>query len=127
VATLFIIDHHEPTRQALSQRLSRVTGITVLGMVGSSREGIAQSRALHPDVVLLEPKLSDGRGLDVLRAIRANNPSTRVIVLTSYEDDLEQRAALKAGAECYLLKDIDTEKLVEVILGQTAGPLERDA
>lgn len=124
MVTLFIIDHHEPTRQALAQRLSRVTGITVLGMAGSSQEGIAQSRALRPDVVVLEPKRSDGRGLDILRAIRADTPSTRVIVLTSYEDDLEQRAALKAGAERYLLKDIDSEKLVEVILGQTAEPSE---
>jgi len=126
VVTLFIIDHHEPIRQALAQRLSRVDGIEVLGAAGDSQEGIAQSRALHPDVVLLEPKLPDGQGLHVLRAIRADSPSTRVIILTSYVDDLEQQAALKAGAERYLLKDIDSEKLAEVILGRNPDEMERD-
>jgi DNA-binding NarL/FixJ family response regulator len=122
---LFIIDHHEPIRRALAQRLGRVTGIEVLGVAGGSQQGIAQTRSLRPDVVLLEPKLPDGQGLHVLRAIRADSPSTRVIVLTSYVDDLEQQAALRAGAERYLLKDIDSEKLVEVILRRDPGKAER--
>ncbi|HLF26162.1 MAG TPA: response regulator transcription factor [Anaerolineae bacterium] len=116
--TLLIIDHHESIRRALAQRLSRVPGIQVAGVAGSSEEGIAQARTVHPDVVLLELKLHDGRGLDVLRAIRAENPAIRVIILTSYLDDFERQVALKAGAEQYLLKDIDSKRLSSVILGR---------
>ena len=116
VTTLLIIDNHESIRQALAQRLNRVPGIQVVGTAGDGAAGLAQARAACPDVVLLEPKLPDGQGLDVLRAIRAEQPGARVIVLTSYLDDFERRVALKAGAERYLLKDIDSEKLADVIL-----------
>lgn len=115
--TLFIIDHNASIRQALAQRLAHVKGIRVLGTAGTGQDGIDQTHALRPDVVLLEPKLSDGKGLDVLRAIRADNPSARIIILTSYLDELEQQVTMKDGAEHYLLKDIDSARLAEVILG----------
>lgn len=122
VTTLFIIDDRESVRQALVQRLSRVPGIQVLGTAGTSQDAIAQTRDTHPDVVLIELKLSDGLGLDTLRAIRADNPSTRVIVLTSYADDFERHLALKLGAERYLLKDINSQVLADAILGRNAVP-----
>lgn len=122
VTTLFIIDDRESVRQALVQRLSRVPGIQVLGTAGTSQDAIAQARDTHPEVVLIELKLSDGLGLDTLRAIRADNPSTRVIVLTSYADDFERHLALKLGAERYLLKDINSQVLADAILGRNAVP-----
>lgn len=100
-------------------RLSRVPGINVVGMAGDSRQGIAQVRTLRPDVVLLEPKSNDGRGMEALRTIRAESPSVRVIALTSYLDDFERQVALNAGAEDYLLKDIDSNRLAEAILGHS--------
>lgn len=117
MTTLFIIDDRECVQQALVQRLGRVPGIHVVGCAATSHEGLIQIRALHPDVVLLEPKLADGHGLDVLPAIRADHPATRVIVLTSYVDDFELEQAMRLGAERYLLKDIDSQRLVDVILG----------
>lgn len=122
VITLFIIDDRESVRRALAQRLSRVPGLQVVGTAGSSAEGIAHARALSPDVVLLEPKMGDGRGLDTLRALRAEQPAARVIILTSYLDEFERQAALRLGAERYLLKDIGSQKLVEAILGRDALP-----
>ena len=121
MASVFIIDDRESVRQALSQRLSRVPGIHVVGSTGNSRDGVAELCAARPDVVLLELKLADGRGFDTLRAIRASCPFIRVIVVTSYLDDLERQVAMKLGAERYLLKDIDTQKLADVIL--TAAPV----
>ena len=122
VTTLFIIDDRESVRQALAQRLSRVPGIQVLGTAGASQDALAQVRDTHPDVVLIELKLADGLGLDTLRAIRADNPSTRVIVLTSYADDFERQVALKLGAERYLLKDINSQVLADAILDRNAVP-----
>lgn len=125
MTTLFIIDSHLSIRQALGQRLSYVPGIDVIGTAGGSRDGVAQVRAAHPDVVLLELKLADGGGMETLRAILAERPSPRVIVLTSYLDDVERQAALKAGAEQYLLKDIGSERLAEEIVGPPGNEVTR--
>lgn len=122
MTTLFIIDDRESVRQALAQRLGHVPGIHVVGSAGTSQEGITLARMMHPDVVLIEPKLADGQGLDALRVIRAEDPTVRVIVLTSYTDDFERQVAMKLGAEHYLLKNIDSQGLAEVILGHTAMP-----
>ena len=122
MTSVFIIDDREPVRQALAQRLSRVSGVQVLGSAGASGEGLDRVRAMHPEVVLLEPKLVDGRGLDTLRAIRLDSPATRVIILTSYVDDLELERAMQLGAEHYLLKDLDSQRLADVILGRRGMP-----
>ena len=122
MTTLFIIDDRESVRQALAQRLNRAPGIQVVGGASASQEGILQARTLRPDVVLLEPKLVDGHGLDALPAIRADNPSTRVIILTSYVDDFELEVAMRLGAERYLLKDIDSQRLADTILGRDEVP-----
>ena len=122
MTTLFIIDDRESVRQALVRRLSRVPDIQVVGSAAASQDGIVQVQAAHPDVVLLEPKLGDGQGLATLRAIRAAHPSTRVIALTSYLDEFEREAALRLGAERYLLKDIDSQKLADAILDRDKAP-----
>jgi len=122
VTTLFIIDDRESVRNALAQRLSRVPGIHVVGTAGTSQDGINLARIMRPDVILIELKLADGLGLDALRIIREENPTTRIIVLTSYLDDFERQVALKLGAERYLLKQIDSQGLAEMILDQNAAP-----
>jgi len=116
VTTLFIVDDRTSVRQALAQRLERVPGLHVVGSAGSSQDGIARIHATRPDVVLLELKLADGRGMEMLRTVRADLPDTRVLILTSYLDEFERQVALKAGADEYMLKDIDTEKLTQAIL-----------
>ena len=125
MTTLFIIDDRESVRNALAQRLSRVPGIHVVGSAGTSLDGVTLIGATRPDVVLIDPKLADGGGLDALRRIRAENPFVRVIVLTSYLDDFERQVALKLGVERYLLKNIDSQGLVEVILSHSGMPPEQ--
>lgn len=125
MTTLFIIDDRESVRNALAQRLSRVPGIHVVGSAGTSLDGVTLIGATRPDVVLIDPKLADGGGLDALRRIRAENPFVRVIVLTSYLDDFERQVALKLGVERYLLKNIDSQGLAEVILSHSGMPPEQ--
>ena len=122
MTTLFIIDERESVRNALAQRLSRVPGIHVVGSAGTSLDGVRLIGVTQPDVVLIDPKLADGGGLDALRRIRTENPFVRVIVLTSYLDDFERQVALKLGAERYLLKNIDSQGLAEVILSHDSLP-----
>ena len=112
---LLIIDDRETVRQALEARLSHAPEIELVGSARSSEEGIQAARDLAPDVVLLEVKMADGKGLDVCRCITQANPHTDVIILTSYVDEAERQAAFQAGAASYVLKDIDSQRLIRAI------------
>ncbi len=111
---IFIIDDHEVVRQALTARLNAAEGMTVVGETGDAEQGLLQARALRPHVVLVETKRGDGRGLELVSLI-ARYGGARVIVLTSYPSEWERWAAYRAGAACYLLKDIGSPQLIEQI------------
>jgi two-component system response regulator DevR len=112
---LLIIDDRETVRQALEVRLSHAPEIELVGSAGSTEEGMEAVRALAPNVVLLEIKMADGSGLDACRRIVQVAPSSHVIVLTSYMDEAERQAAFQAGAASYVLKDIDSQRLIRAI------------
>jgi len=112
---LLIIDDRETVRQALEARLSHAPEIELVGSTGSSQEGVQAALELDPDIVLLEIKMADGKGLDTCRQIAQANPSTAVIILTSYVDEDERQAAFQAGASSYVLKDIDSQRLIRAI------------
>ncbi len=112
---LLIIDDRETVRQALEARLSHAPEIELVGSTGSSDEGVQAVLDLSPDVVLLEIKMADGRGLDTCRRITQARPSTAVIILTSYVDEAERQAAFQAGASSYALKDIDSQRLIRAM------------
>lgn len=111
---VLIIDEHPAVCQALVVRLSAVNSIEVVGSAVSYREGLVGAGALKPDVILLELKGSGENEIQPLHAISkllVRGPAG-VIVLTSYLDEAERLGALEAGARRYLLKDIDTARLV---------------
>ncbi len=112
---LLIIDDRETVRQALEARLSHAPEIDLVGSTGSSDVGVQAVLDLSPDVVLLEIKMADGRGLDTCRRITQARPSTAVIILTSYVDEAERQAAFQAGASSYALKDIDSQRLIRAM------------
>jgi DNA-binding NarL/FixJ family response regulator len=113
---LLIIDDHENVRGALASRLDAKPDIEVIGCTGCWETGLEKALALEPDVVLLETKRTDGRGLETLQCLSDRCPGVDVMVLTSYADAEERAAARSSGAARYLLKDIDTEQLVSEIL-----------
>jgi two-component system response regulator DevR len=112
---LLIIDDRATVRQALEERLGHAPEIELVGSVASTAEGLDAVQALAPDVVLLEIKLVDGSGLEACRHILQVAPATHVIILTSYMDDAERQAAFQAGASSYVLKDIDSQRLIRAI------------
>lgn len=114
---VLIIDEHPAVCRALTLRLDAVPSVDVIGSVCDFEEGLACSQALRPDVILMEIK---GKCDDMARSLRAISRLVAdwpagIIVLTSYLDEAERDHALKAGAVRYLLKDIDTERLVTEI------------
>ena len=112
---LLIIDDHDHVREALQTRLGALPEIEVVGCTGSWEVGLKSALKLEPDVVLLETKRTDGQGLEALRCITDQCSCADVIVLTSYLDADERAAARSNGAARYLLKDIDTTRLVSEI------------
>jgi DNA-binding NarL/FixJ family response regulator len=114
---ILIIDEHPAVSQALVARLSTVPHLEVVAATTSFQCGLQRIRELKPDVVILELKGLSELRLDPIGAIsRAiSGRSVGVIVLTSYPDDLERAVALQSGAHRYLLKDIDSERLIAEI------------
>lgn len=114
-ATIYIVDEHESVRSALAERLGHVTDMRVIGHSGEPAEVIADVRKKKPNIVLLEVKRKDGMGLEILRQLAVMPDAPRLVVLTSYPSVWEEEAAQRAGAERYLLKEIDSEELIDQI------------
>jgi two-component system, NarL family, response regulator DevR len=112
---LLIIDDHDAVREALETQLRSSASVDIVGCTGCWRTGLRDTVRLEPDVVLLETKRADGQGLEALRCLTEQCPHTSVVVLTSYPDAVEHTEARRMGAVRYLLKNIDTPRLVREI------------
>lgn len=115
---VLIIEEHEHVRAALLARLDRDHELAVKGTALSRRGELEDVLTFEPDVVLLEVKRDDGRGIDICREIIRARPSIRVLVLTSYFDEREKREVRAIGAAAYLLKDLDQQALLHQIKAQ---------
>ena len=101
--------------------LSRHNDISVVGEAGTMKGAVVESCRLKPDVVLMDVRLSDGSGVEACRVIRDSCPATRVLFLSSYEDDEAVLAAVFGGASGYLLKQITAEGLMLAIRAVAQG------
>ena len=119
--SVVIVDDHEVVREGLRAMLSRHNDIAVVGEAGTMKGAVVESCRLKPDVVLMDVRLSDGSGVDACRAIRDSCPATRVLFLSSYEDDEAVLAAVFGGASGYLLKQITAEGLMLAIRAVAQG------
>lgn len=118
---LLIVDDHEVVRVGLRTLLGRFQSIEVVGEAGTAAAAIAETKRLSPNVVLLDVRLPDGNGFDACRQIQEMATDTRVLILTSFADDDVVFQSIAAGADGYLLKEIDGEGLVKAIEKVAAG------
>lgn len=95
--------------------------INVIGEAANVAEAISTVARLKPDVVLLDIRLPDGSGFDACKEILKNQPDTRVLVLTSFTNDSFIYDAITAGAQGYLMKEIDPQGLVQAIRDIASG------
>lgn len=112
---LLLVDDHEVVRVGLRTVLHNNQGITVAGEAGTKAAAVRAVKRLRPDIVLMDVRLPDGSGVDACRTILASHPATRIIFLTSFADDDSVLAAVLAGAQGYVLKDIDSGLLIRSI------------
>jgi DNA-binding NarL/FixJ family response regulator len=118
---VFSIDDHPLLREGIKALVNSQPDMTVVAQASNGRDALAEFRKHRPDVTLLDLRLPDMSGIDVLLAIRAEFPEARVVMLTTSEGDVEINRALQAGARGYLLKSMRPSDLVEVIRQVHAG------
>ena len=115
------VDDHPLLREGLAALINNQPGMILVAQASNAQEGIAEFRKHKPDVTLMDLRLPDKSGIEALIAIRAEFPEARIIVVSSFEGDVEIQRALEGGARGYLLKSTPPKELVEVILQVHAG------
>jgi DNA-binding NarL/FixJ family response regulator len=123
---VLIADDQAIVRDGLAGLLGLLGGITVVGTAVDGAEAIDQARAVQPDVVLMDLNMPLVDGVAATRAILADNPRTRVVVLTTYSDDRSVFDALQAGARGFLTKDAGADEISHAILTVAAGEAQFD-
>ncbi|HEC21424.1 MAG TPA: response regulator transcription factor [Chloroflexi bacterium] len=118
---LLIVDENPKVRHALVRRLGSMPQVEVLGSAGDVREAREMVRKLSPDVVLIEPKRVDGQGFDLIQALASEPQHPLIIILTSYRDEDEEMIADQLGISRYILKDINSQALLDAILSLYRG------
>lgn len=118
---VYLLDDHELVRRGLHDLLSAEDDVEIVGESGSAVQAVADIVELAPDVAVLDGRLPDGSGIEVCREVRAQNPGVRALILTSYDDDQALFAAIMAGADGYVLKQIAGTDLIDGIRSIAAG------
>lgn len=109
------VDDHPLLREGLAAIIDNQPDMLLVAQASNAQEAIQQFRKHQPDVTLMDLRLPDKSGIAAMIAIRAEFPEARVIMLTTFEGDVEIQRALEAGARGYMLKSMPPKELVEVI------------
>ena len=115
------VDDHPVVRGGIATLIATQPDMTVVAEASNGREAIEQFRRHRPDIGLVDLQMPDLNGLDAIIAIRAEFPDARIIVLTTYEGDVQALRALQAGARGYLLKNVLHKELLDTIRAVHAG------
>jgi DNA-binding NarL/FixJ family response regulator len=115
------VDDHPLLREGLATIINNQPDMLLVAQASNAQEAIVEYRKHKPDVTLMDLRLPDKSGIDAMIAVRAEFPQARVIMLTTFEGDVEIQRALEAGARGYLLKSMPPKELVEVIRQVHAG------
>jgi DNA-binding NarL/FixJ family response regulator len=118
---VLLVDDQALFREALATLLGVRPEIEVVGEAGNGAEALDRAATLHPDVVLMDLRMPVLDGVSATRRLRVEQPGTRVLALTTFDDDEDVFAALRAGAVGYLLKDVSADRLVEALLAAARG------
>lgn len=119
--SVLIIDDHTLFRSGIRLLLQRQDGFEVVGEAGDGLEGVKLAKRLEPDVVLLDLHMPGVGGLEALQLLQEELPQVQVVMLTVSEDAQDLLEALRIGARGYLLKNIETDFLLDAIRRAAAG------
>jgi DNA-binding NarL/FixJ family response regulator len=115
------VDDHPLLREGIATIINNQPDMVLVAAASTGKEAIQKFREFQPDVTLMDLRLPDLSGIEALIAIRTEFAEARVIMLTTFEGDVEIQRALEAGARGYMLKSMPPRELVEVIRQVHAG------
>lgn len=121
--TIITIDDHPLFRKGLADLIDMDDSLALIGEAASGEEGLALAVELEPDLVLLDINMKGMNGLETLRALKAADLDSRVMMLTVSDNETDVLAAIRAGADGYLLKDMEPEDTLESIRNAASGKL----
>ncbi len=134
--TILVIDDHPLMRKGILQLVALENSLRLAGEAGDGQRGLELARQLRPDLILLDLNLRGLSGMDTLRALKAADLDARVIILTVSDSEEDVVAALRLGADGYLLKDMEPEEVLEslktaargqIVLGERVAAILADA
>jgi two-component system nitrate/nitrite response regulator NarL len=112
---ILIIDDHPLFRKGVSQLIAMAPHLQLVGEASNGEQGVAKARELDPDLILLDMHMKGMNGIDTLKAIRDAGLDCRVVILTVSDNAEDLVAAIRSGADGYLLKDMEPEDLLAAI------------
>jgi len=112
---VFCVDDHPLLREGIITLINNQPDMQVVGEASTGRSAIEGFREHRPDIALMDIRLPDMSGIDVMIAIRKEFPEARIIMLTTSEGDVEIQRALEAGASGYMLKSMPPKDVVEAV------------
>ena len=116
---VYVVDDSDFVRERLIEMLSEVEEVEIVGETGDPLEALAAIRAMVPDAVILDIRLPGRSGVEVLRDLKKEEPSPIVIILTSYPYPQYRKECTEAGADFFLNKSTEFNKIAEVLKGLT--------
>jgi len=118
---VMVVDDHRLFRRALVALLALDRGVNVVGEAGDAGEAVRQAQALQPELILLDVDLPGASGIQALGSLREVCPQVRILMLTVSEDEGDLQAALRGGANGYLLKTMESDDLSRAIQRAARG------
>jgi len=118
---IMLVDDHPIVRIGLAALIGTLPGMETVAQAGGGREAIALHKEHQPDITLMDLRLPDLSGVEVIWTIRMASPEARFIVLTTYEGDEDIHQALQAGARGYIIKGMPHDLLADAIKRVHAG------
>lgn len=118
---ILTVDDHPLLREGIASLVGSQADMTIVGEAANGRQAVEMFRQLRPDVTLMDVRMADMDGIEATAKIMAEFPQARIIVLTTYDGDVQILKALKAGAQGYLLKDSLRKELLEAVRAVYAG------
>ena len=118
---VFSVDDHPLLREGIAAIINNQTDMQMVAQAATGSEAIQMFRQHQPDVTLMDLRLPDMTGIDAMIAIRTEFPEARIIMLTTYEGDVDIRRSLEAGARGYMLKNMPPKDMVDIIRQVHAG------
>jgi DNA-binding NarL/FixJ family response regulator len=123
---VLVVDDQRLIRDGIASLLDIQDGIEVVGTAVDGRDAIEKTLALEPDVVLMDVRMPEMDGVEAVAVLRQKAPGTRVVMLTTFDDEEYVVQALRAGAAGYLLKDLPSHELAAAVKLAHAGVAQFD-